>query len=68
LFRAVDKHGPLIDFMLADRRNTRETHRFLGKALTTMRHWPPSSITTDRLGCYPRLSDDEDCHGYYQRL
>ena len=54
LFRAVDKHGRLIDFMLTDRRNTRAAHRFLGKALTTMRHWPPSSITTDQLGSYPK--------------
>jgi IS6 family transposase len=54
LFRAVDKHGRLIDFMLIDRRNTRAAHRFLGKALTTMRHWPPSSITTDQLGSYPK--------------
>jgi len=54
LFRAVDKCGRLIDFMLADRRNTRAAHRFLGKALTTMRHWPPSSITTDPLGSYPK--------------
>jgi transposase, IS6 family len=54
LFRAVDKHGRLIDFMLLDRRNTGAAYRFLGKALSTMRHWPPSSITTDRLGSYPR--------------
>jgi transposase, IS6 family len=54
LFRAVDKHGRLIDFMLSDRRNARAAHRFLGKALTTMRHWPPSSITTDQLGSYPK--------------
>jgi IS6 family transposase len=54
LFRAVDKHGRLIDFMLADRRNTRATHRFLRKALTTMHHRPPSSITTDQLGSYPK--------------
>jgi transposase, IS6 family len=54
LFRAVDKHGRLIDFMLADRRNTRAAYCFLGKALTTMRHWPPSSITTDELGSYPK--------------
>ncbi len=54
LFRAVDKQGRLIDFMLMDRRNTRSAHRFLGKALTTMRHWPPSSITTDQLGSYPK--------------
>ena len=54
LFRAVDKHGRLIDFMLSDRRNTRAVHRFLGKALWTMRHRPPSSITTDQLGSYPK--------------
>jgi IS6 family transposase len=53
LFRAVDKHGRLIDFMLSDRRNASAAYRFLGKALTTMRHWPPSSITTDQLGSYP---------------
>ena len=47
LFRAVDKHGRLIDFMLMDRRNTRAARRFLGKALTTMRHCrrPPSRLT-----------------------
>jgi transposase, IS6 family len=56
LFRVVDKHGRLIDFMLLDRRNTGAAYRFLGKALTTMRHWPPASITTDRLGSYPRAT------------
>jgi len=45
LFRAVDKHGVLIDFLLSDRRNTRTAHRFLAKALTVMRNWPPVSIT-----------------------
>src|SRR5271170_5030846 len=54
LFRAVDKHGRLIDFMLLDRRNTCAAHRFLGKALKTMRNWPPHSITTDKLGSYPK--------------
>jgi transposase, IS6 family len=54
LFRAVDKHGLLIDFMLSDRRNTLAAYRFLGKALKMMRHWPLSSITTDQLGSYPR--------------
>jgi IS6 family transposase len=28
LFRAVDKHGVLIDFMLLEKRNTRAAHRF----------------------------------------
>jgi len=54
LFRAVDKHGRRIDFLLADRRDTRAAHRFPGKALTTMRHWLPSSITTDQPGSYPK--------------
>ena len=53
LFRAVDKTGRLTDFMLSDRRNTRAAHRFLSKALKTMRDWPPISITTDKLGSYP---------------
>jgi len=49
LFRAVDKHGRLIDFMLLERRNTGAAHRFLSKAMTTMRNWPATSITTDKL-------------------
>ncbi|RYF08134.1 MAG: IS6 family transposase [Oxalobacteraceae bacterium] len=54
LFRAVNKTGRLIDFMLTDRRNTLAAHRFLGKALKTMRNWPSVSITTDKLGSYPK--------------
>ncbi len=54
LFRAVDKHGQLIDFMLSDRRNTRAAYRFLRKALNMMGDYPPSSITTDRLASYPK--------------
>ncbi|MET0530993.1 MAG: IS6 family transposase [Microvirga sp.] len=54
LFRAVDKHGQLIDFMLADRRNTRAAYRFLRKAVKTMSDYPPSSITTDKLASYPK--------------
>jgi transposase, IS6 family len=63
LFRAVDKHGKLIDFMLSDRRDTGAAYRFLRKALKTMRDHPPSSITTDKLASYPkairRLQRDE---------
>jgi transposase-like protein len=54
LFRAVDKHGRLIDFMLSDRRNTRAAYRFLRKALKMMGDYPPSSITADRLASYPK--------------
>ncbi len=54
LFRAIDKHGQLIDFMLSGRRNTRAADRFLRKALKMMSDYPRSSITTDRLASYPK--------------
>jgi transposase-like protein len=54
LFRAVDKHGQLIDFMLSDRRDTGAAYRILRKALKMMRDYPPSSITTDKLASYPK--------------
>jgi transposase-like protein len=54
LFRAVDKHGQLIDFMLSDRRNTRAAYRFLRKVIKMMSDYPPSSITTDKLASYPK--------------
>jgi transposase, IS6 family len=56
LWRAIDKQGRLIDFMLSDRRNAKAATRFLGKALRTMKDWPPSSITTDKLASYPKRS------------
>ncbi len=62
LFRAVDKHGKLIAFMLSDRRTTNAAYRFLRKALKMMSAYPPSSITTDKLASYPkafrRLKDE----------
>jgi transposase-like protein len=55
LFRAVDKYGQLIDFMLSDRRNTRTAFRFLRKALNIMGDYPPSSIKTDKPASYPEV-------------
>lgn len=54
LFRAVDKHGQLIDFMLSDRCNARAAYRFLRKAIKMMGDYPPFPITTDRLASYPK--------------
>lgn len=51
LFRAVTA-GWLIASMLSGRRDARAVYRFLAKILTTMRHCPPLSITTDQLGFY----------------
>ena len=52
LFRAVDKHSQLIDFMMSDRRDTGAAYHFLRKALRTMSGYPPLSITTDKLASY----------------
>jgi transposase, IS6 family len=49
LFRAVDRHGMLIDFLLPDRQNTSAFHRILSDALAEMRNCPSFSITTDEL-------------------
>jgi hypothetical protein len=54
LFRAIDKHGQLIDFKLSDRRNTRAAYRFLRGAVTRMSDYPSGSITTDKLASYPK--------------
>src|SRR5512132_3651683 len=40
--------------MLSDRRNTKAARHFLAKALKTRQDWPPVSITTDKLGSYPK--------------
>jgi hypothetical protein len=54
LFRAIDKHGQLIDFKLSDRRNTRAAYRFLRGAVKRMSDYPSGSITTDKLASYPK--------------
>ena len=54
LFRAVDKHGQLIAFMLSDRRDTNAACRFLRKAIKVMSHYSPFSVTTDKLASYPK--------------
>ena len=54
LFRAVDKQGRLIYSMLASRRDTEAAYRFLRKALSAVRDYPPSFITTDKLASYPK--------------
>jgi IS6 family transposase len=63
LFRAVDKHGQLINFMLSDSRNTRAAYRFLRKALKTMSDYPTSSVTTDKLASYPKAIRHLQCEG-----
>jgi transposase, IS6 family len=52
LFRAVDKQGRTVDFLLTNRRNAKAARRFLAKALRTRQHWPPHLINTDQNPAY----------------
>ena len=45
LYRAVDKHGQTIDFLLTEQRDERAAKRFLTKAIR--RHGVPDKITID---------------------
>src|SRR4030095_2259044 len=45
LYRAVDKHGQTIDFLLTEERDERAAKRFLTKAIR--RHGVPEKITID---------------------
>ncbi|AIK96258.1 IS6 family transposase [Candidatus Odyssella acanthamoebae] len=52
LYRAVDKYGRTVDFMLAHTRDLAAAKRFFKKMLKQCKHMP-SSITTDKHSSYP---------------
>ena len=52
LYRALDKNGDLIDFMLSPRRTAKSARRFLGKALRLRQECPPETINTDQNEAY----------------
>jgi transposase, IS6 family len=52
LFRAIDKHGRTVDFLLTHRRNAKAARHFLAKALRTRQDWPPHLINTDKNPAY----------------
>src|SRR5919106_1876743 len=45
LYRAVDKHGKTIDFLLTEQRDEKAAKKFLTKAIR--RHYTPETITID---------------------
>ena len=47
LYRAIDKNGDIIDFMLSPRRTAKSARRFLGKALKLRQDCPPETIKRD---------------------
>src|SRR5512134_2497343 len=52
LFRAVDKQGRDVDFLLTHRRNAKAARRFLARALRSRQDWPPHVINTDKNPAY----------------
>jgi transposase-like protein len=50
---APNKHGHLVDFFLAERRDIRAAYRFLFEALKSMDDYSPSLIAADELATYP---------------
>jgi transposase, IS6 family len=52
LYRAIDKNGETIDFMLSPRRTAKSARRFLGKALKLRQECPPETINTDQNEAY----------------
>ena len=53
LYRALDKDGNTIDFYLSPTRNAKAAKRFLGKALSGLKHWEkPEVINTDKAPTY----------------
>ncbi|OHE72563.1 MAG: hypothetical protein A2007_06035 [Verrucomicrobia bacterium GWC2_42_7] len=53
LYRAVDKNGLLIDFMLSAKRDIASAIRFFEKAIKGNTENPPYAITTDKNASYP---------------
>jgi transposase-like protein len=63
LYRAVDKNGDTIDFMLSPRRTAKSAKRFLGKALKLREDCPPETINTDRNETYGKAIRTLNCAG-----
>src|SRR3954453_22288641 len=53
LYRAIDKHGTPVDFLLTARRDLEAAKRFFRKALQDQPLLSPDRIGTDGAGTYP---------------
>ena len=58
LYRAIDKHGAPIDFLLAARRDLAAAKRFFRKALKDQPLLAPGKIGTDGASVYPKAIED----------
>src|ERR1700731_3844051 len=56
LYRAVDRRGQTIDFLLAARRDTAAAKRFFRKALAQPHTVNPRTLTVDKNAAYPKAT------------
>jgi transposase, IS6 family len=67
LYRAVDKHGQTIDFLLTARRDAKAAKRFLRKALSQPGNPHPRVINVDRNRAYPAAVEALKAEGTLRR-
>jgi transposase, IS6 family len=58
LYRAIDKHGVPVDFLLTAKRDLDAAKRFFRKALKGQPLLAPGKIGTDGASVYPRANED----------
>lgn len=56
LYRAVDKEGPTVEFMLSAKRDVSAAKRFFKKTMKAEHRRLPFSISVDKNAAYPVLS------------
>lgn len=60
LWRAIDRHGQMIDFRLTARRDAKAAKAFLRKAIEKVRLHRPVTICTDKAPTYRKVIQDEN--------
>lgn len=60
LWRAIDRHGHLIDFRLTAKRDAKAARAFLRKAIEKARLHRPVTICTDKAPTYRKVIQDEN--------
>lgn len=68
LYRAIDKHGTSIDFLLTTRRDLDAAKRFFRKMLADQPLLAPDRIGTDGAGTYPPAIADSRKDGLLPRM
>ena len=68
LYRAVDKEGNTIEFMLSAKRDVSAAKRFFKKMMRTDHRRLPFSISVDKNAAYPEAFSASQEEQFYRRL